>query len=57
MFSIDGLVSGLDTSSIIEGLVSLQASQVDRLNGRKDEILVQQTAVSRNRSQVAKPSI
>ena len=44
MFSIDGLVSGLDTTSIIEGLVSLQAAQVDRLNGRKDEILVQQTA-------------
>ncbi len=44
MFSIDGLVSGLDTTSIIEGLVSLQQSQVDRLNSRKDEILVKQTA-------------
>lgn len=44
MFSIDGLVSGLDTTSIIEGLVSLQQSQVDRLNGRKNEILVKQTA-------------
>ena len=44
MFSIDGLVSGLDTASIIEGLVSLQASQVDRLNFRKNEILTQQTA-------------
>lgn len=44
MFSIDGLVSGLDTTSIIEGLVSLQQSQVDRLNARKDEILVKQTA-------------
>jgi flagellar hook-associated protein 2 len=43
-FSIDGLVSGLDTTSIIDGLVSLQASQVDRLNGRKNEIITQQTA-------------
>lgn len=44
MFSIDGLVSGLDTTSIIEGLVSIQRSQVDRLNLRKDEILTKQTA-------------
>jgi flagellar hook-associated protein 2 len=44
MFSIDGLVSGLDTASIIEGLVSLQQSQVDRLNVRKNDIITQQTA-------------
>lgn len=44
MFSIDGLVSGLDTTSIIEGLVSLQEAQVDRLNVRKNEIVTQQTA-------------
>ncbi len=44
MFSIDGLVSGLDTTSIIEGLISIQQSQVDRLNGRKNEILTKQTA-------------
>ena len=44
MFSIDGLVSGLDTTSIIEGLVSLQQAQVDRLNTRKADILTQQTA-------------
>ena len=43
-FSIDGLVSGLDTTSIISGLVELQEAQVSRLNGRKDEILTQQTA-------------
>ena len=43
-FSIDGLVSGLDTTTIIEGLVSLQESQVDRLNVKKDEIVTQQTA-------------
>lgn len=44
MFSIDGLVSGLDTASIIEGLVSLQQSQVDRLNTRKADIQQQQAA-------------
>lgn len=44
MFSIDGLVSGLDTTSIIDGLISIQQSQVDRLNVRKDEILTKQTA-------------
>ena len=44
MFSIDGLVSGLDTTSIIEGLVSIQQNQVDRLNVRKSEIFTRQTA-------------
>ena len=44
MFSIDGLVSGLDTTSIIEGLVSLQKSQVDRLNVKKSEILTEKAA-------------
>ena len=46
MFSIDGLVSGLDTTSIIEGLVALQENQVDRLNFKKNTILVQQQAFS-----------
>jgi flagellar hook-associated protein 2 len=44
MFSIDGLVSGLDTATIIEGLVSLQQSQVERLNAKKNEIQVKQQA-------------
>ncbi len=46
MFSIDGLVSGLDTASIIEGLVALQDSQVERLTSKKTEIQVQQQAFS-----------
>lgn len=46
MFSIDGLVSGLDTASIIEGLVSLQEAQVERLNIRKSELVQKQTAFS-----------
>ncbi|MEL7497664.1 MAG: flagellar filament capping protein FliD [Planctomycetota bacterium] len=44
MFSIDGLVSGLDTTSIIEGLVSLQESQVERLTARKAVVIGEQTA-------------
>lgn len=45
MLSIDGLVSGLDTASIIEGLVELQQAQVDRLTEKKTEIQVQQAAI------------
>lgn len=44
MPSIDGLVSGLDTASIIEGLVALQQTQVDRLTLRKSDIQLQQAA-------------
>ena len=44
MFTIDGLVSGLDTSSIIENLVAIQENQINRLTARKDLILAEQTA-------------
>jgi len=44
MFSIDGLVSGLDTSSIIEGLLSIQQRQLDLFESRKQQIQVKQTA-------------
>ncbi len=42
--SIDGLVSGIDTATLVEGLVSIQQSQVSRLTSQKDEIVAQQTA-------------
>lgn len=45
MFSIDGLFSGLDTGSIIEGLVSIQQSQIDRLTARKIQIVQKQSTV------------
>ncbi|MEQ1905019.1 MAG: flagellar filament capping protein FliD [Pirellulaceae bacterium] len=45
MFSIDGLISGLDTETIINGLVQLQKNQVDRLTFRKSEIQIQQQAM------------
>ncbi len=44
MFSIDGLVTGFDTASIIEGLVSFQKSQIQTLNARKSKIATQQAA-------------
>ncbi|MGI9519862.1 MAG: flagellar filament capping protein FliD [Pirellulaceae bacterium] len=44
MFSIDGLVSGLDTSAIIEGLLSIQQSQLDRMELQKQQIVVRQSA-------------
>ncbi len=44
MLTIDGLVSGLDTASIVEGLTSIRQSQIDRLNSRKTEITERQTS-------------
>lgn len=38
MLNIDGLASGLDTTTIIEGLLSIQQQQVDRFNERKQAI-------------------
>ena len=43
-FSIDGLVSGLNTTSIIDGLVQLQQRQVSRLTQQKLAIAEKQTA-------------
>jgi flagellar hook-associated protein 2 len=44
MFSIDGLVSGLDTTKIIDGLLSIQQRQVDLLNARKQDVTQEQNA-------------
>jgi len=44
MFSVDGLVSGLDTESIIEGSLSIQQSRIDRLTAQKAEYAQEQTA-------------
>jgi len=44
MFSIDGLVTGLDTSSIIDGLLSLQQNKVGQLSLRKQDIIGEQSA-------------
>ena len=44
MFSIDGLVSGFDTTSIVESLLQFQQTQVDLFNVRKNEISTRQSA-------------
>ena len=44
MFSIDGIVSGFDTTSIIESLLGFQQTQIDTFNGRKAEIATKQTS-------------
>ena len=44
MLTVDGLASGLDTASILEGLLSLQQQQVDRIESRKQEVIAEQTA-------------
>ncbi|MFN9538757.1 MAG: flagellar filament capping protein FliD [Planctomycetota bacterium] len=43
-FSIDGLISGLNTSSIIDSMVKLQANQVNRLNEQKQQVVNRQTS-------------
>ena len=44
MFSVDGLASGLDTTSIVEGALALQQSRLDRLAVRRQEISQEQSA-------------
>lgn len=43
-FTIDGIASGFDTSSIIESLVGFQDAQVDTFNQRKLAVTEEQTA-------------
>ncbi len=43
---IDGLITGLDTSSIIEGLLEIQQRQVDQLNARRATVLGKKSAFS-----------
>ena len=42
--NIDGLITGLDTESIISGLLDIQQQQLDRMALRKNEIQQRQTA-------------
>ena len=46
MLSIDGLVTGLDTTTIISGLLDIQQRQIDTLGARRTEILAKQGAYS-----------
>ena len=45
MLSIDGLVTGIDTASVIDGILEIQQQQINRLNERKQGIVQQQAAV------------
>lgn len=51
-FSIDGLVSGFDTTSVIESLLGFQQNQIDTLNVRKQGILTEQSAVKGIEAQI-----
>ena len=44
MLTIDGLASGIDTSTIIEGLLEIQQSQIDEFNVRKTKVGVEQAS-------------
>ena len=44
MFSIDGLATGIDTTSIIEGLTSIQTRQIERFQVRAAEVTQKKTA-------------
>ncbi|MCD0459912.1 flagellar filament capping protein FliD [Roseiconus lacunae] len=44
MASIDGLVSGFDTTNIIESLLGFQQQQIDSFNSRKAEVTTKQTS-------------
>ena len=44
MITIDGLVSGIDTAAIVEGLLEVQQRQIDLLEERRQDVLAEQTA-------------
>ncbi|NND98993.1 MAG: flagellar filament capping protein FliD [Pirellulaceae bacterium] len=52
MFSIDGIVSGFDTTSVIESLLGFQQAQIDKFNSRKAEIAVKQSSYKGIEAQV-----
>jgi flagellar hook-associated protein 2 len=46
MITIDGLVSGIDTESIVEGLLEIQQLQVDRIELKRADVLARQATFS-----------
>ncbi|MCA9108399.1 MAG: flagellar filament capping protein FliD [Planctomycetaceae bacterium] len=44
MLSINGLVSGIDTETIVSGLLEIQQKQIDLLQSRSERVAVQQGA-------------
>lgn len=52
MLNIDGLITGIDTETIIDGLLDIQQSQIDRLQLRKNEVRARQAAYDSLESQL-----
>jgi len=46
MLTIDGLVTGIDSTSVIEGLLEIQQRQIDNFNARKTSVVEKQTSFS-----------
>lgn len=44
MFNIDGIVSGFDTTGIIDSLLGFQQTQIDTFNNRKAEVATKQSS-------------
>ncbi|TWT39835.1 Flagellar hook-associated protein 2 [Thalassoglobus neptunius] len=44
MLTIDGLITGIDTESIVNGLLEIQQTQIDRLNVRRQDAIAQRSA-------------
>lgn len=53
MITIDGLISGFDTQSIIDGLLEVSQSQIDRLKSNRSEVVAKQTAFGGIEAQLA----
>ncbi|MCA9212003.1 MAG: flagellar filament capping protein FliD [Planctomycetales bacterium] len=45
MLNIDGLVTGIDTKSVIDGMLEIQQRQIDQLNSRKQGVVEQKAAI------------
>lgn len=52
MPSIDGLVTGIDTQKIIDGLLAIQQKQIDQLTSKKQSLLTQKSAVQQVESRL-----
>ncbi|MCA9084700.1 MAG: flagellar filament capping protein FliD [Planctomycetaceae bacterium] len=50
--TIDGLVSGLDTESIVNGLLEIQQTQLDRIQLKRSDVLAEKTAFNTLQAQL-----
>lgn len=52
MPNIDGLVTGIDTQKIIDGILAIQQKQIDQLTSKKQSLLTQKGAVQQIESRL-----